>query len=92
MTGPTRFLTEYDPAEWMRNAACKGRNGDGKFFPAQGENRKWEAAKAICDRCPVQAECLDYAFRHGQHFGVWGGLSERERKKLKKRRRREQAA
>lgn len=87
MTGPTRFLTEYDPAEWMRDAACKGRNGDGKFFPTLGENHKWEAAKAICERCPVRRECLEYALRNVQHFGVWGGTTERERKHIRKRRR-----
>ena len=39
----------------------------------------------VCLTCDVQAECLDYALAHDERFGIWGGLSERERRKLKKR-------
>jgi WhiB family redox-sensing transcriptional regulator len=40
-------------------------------------------AKATCHRCPVEAQCLAYALEHDERFGIWGGMSERERRKLK---------
>ena len=42
------------------------------------------AAKKVCTGCEVRAECLEYALAHDERFGIWGGLSERERRRLKK--------
>ena len=42
-------------------------------------------AKRICTTCEVRAECLEYALEHDERFGIWGGLSERERRRLKRR-------
>ena len=42
-------------------------------------------AKRVCLTCDVRGECLEYALAHDERFGIWGGLSERERRKLKKR-------
>ncbi|MFD9666756.1 WhiB family transcriptional regulator [Rhodococcus sp. NPDC059968] len=55
------------------------------FFPPDGEStgarvRRVAAAKRICANCQVLGECRQYAARHGEFIGVWGGLSERERK------------
>ena len=72
------------PGEWTADAECKGVDPD-LFFPqGKGDNATIRAAKAICAVCPVADECLDYALRTGQKFGVWGGTSERERKAMRK--------
>ncbi len=50
------------------------------FFPEQGESNR--EAKQVCRRCAVRQECLDTAVREGHRWGVWGGMSERERRPL----------
>ena len=59
--------------------------GEVDFFPERGESVR--AAKAVCAQCPVQSECLEYAMQWNHLSGVWGGLSERERRHLRRRRR-----
>ncbi len=71
---------------WQREAACRGLGlGESQaiFFPARGESV--EDARAICDHCPVRAECLDFALEH-HCIGVWGGTTERQRRQLRRRR------
>lgn len=63
--------------DWMRDASCAGVGGDW-WFPEKGEAAK--GAKAVCRGCPVRAECLEYSLTCGQTFGVWGGVSERDRR------------
>ena len=53
------------------------------FFPEKGQPTR--VAKRICAPCPVRTECLEYALAAGERWGVWGGLSERERRRLKRR-------
>lgn len=68
---------------WMQRAACRGvANTLDLFFPSRGESLT--EAKAVCRECPVQAECLDYAMINHEAHGVWGGLSERERRRLRR--------
>jgi WhiB family redox-sensing transcriptional regulator len=70
------------PRRWQDEAACQYTDPDA-FFPEKGEANK--QAKAVCAGCPVRAECLAYALEHSAtvgRFGVWGGLSERERRRL----------
>lgn len=78
LTGP---LTEIDlmPPEWVSQGLC-GQTDPEAFFPEKGGSTR--EAKKTCARCPVAAECLDYAIEHEERFGIWGGLSERERRKL----------
>lgn len=64
---------------WMGKALCAEVDND-LFFPEKGGTTA--PAKAICARCPVSAECLDYALTHEERFGIWGGTSERERRKI----------
>jgi WhiB family redox-sensing transcriptional regulator len=52
------------------------------FFPEKGGSTR--EAKRICGECPVRAECLEYALEEDERFGIWGGMSERERRKLKR--------
>lgn len=66
--------------EWMSLGVCNQVDPE-LFYPDHGQN-PW-AAKRICATCPVQAECLDYAFRTDDRFGVFGGLTEYERRKLR---------
>jgi WhiB family redox-sensing transcriptional regulator len=71
-------------AAWQEEALCSQTDPE-SFFPDKGGSTK--AAKAVCARCPVRAECLEHALAHEERFGVWGGLSERERYRLAARRR-----
>jgi WhiB family redox-sensing transcriptional regulator len=64
---------------WTEDAICPQIDTD-LFFPEKGGSTR--EAKSICARCPVTAECLEFALRNGERFGIWGGLSERERRRL----------
>lgn len=69
--------------EWMVQALCK-RHPEVEFFPGRGESL--DGAKNICRRCPVREQCLDYALATNQEHGIWGGESERERRRLRRKR------
>ena len=64
---------------WMDDALCTQADPE-SFFPEKGGSSR--AAKATCRRCPVRAECLEYALTNVERFGICGGLSERERRLL----------
>lgn len=66
---------------WRDFAACLEIGGD-VFFPEKGEWGLVRAAKAICGQCPVTGECLSFAFRIGADFGIFGGLTAQERRRL----------
>jgi WhiB family redox-sensing transcriptional regulator len=68
--------------EWQEHALCAQTDPEA-FFPEKGGSTR--EAKRICLGCEVRSECLEYALEHDERFGIWGGLSERERRKLKKR-------
>ncbi|MCY3539032.1 MAG: WhiB family transcriptional regulator [bacterium] len=72
-----------EPVGWREFANCLGANED-LFFPDRGASTR--AAKQICAECQVRVDCLEYAVTQGEKFGIWGGLSERERRKIRKRR------
>ena len=74
-------LDEVDSA-WMDDAPCAQTDPEA-FFPEKGGSTR--EAKKVCQTCDVRSECLEYALAHDERFGIWGGLSERERRKLKKR-------
>lgn len=72
---------DADP-DWQHDAACRDMNPD-LFFPARGTAVKHvRTAKAVCAECPIRIKCLDYALYHGERCGIWGGLTERERRTL----------
>jgi WhiB family redox-sensing transcriptional regulator len=71
-----------DPPEWTLAAVCQSVDPE-IFFPEKGGSTR--EAKLVCARCPVRAECLTYALEHGERFGIYGGLSERERRALERR-------
>lgn len=70
-----------EPLPWAEEARCLNADPD-IFFPEKGGSTR--EAKRICGECPVRAECLDYALASEERFGIWGGMSERERRKLKR--------
>jgi len=74
--------TGYD-LEWQDGANCKGANAD-LFFPERGASTR--TAKGICRECSVRADCLEFAITTGEKFGIWGGMSERERRRVRKER------
>ena len=67
---------------WQEQALCAQTDPEA-FFPEKGGSTR--EAKKVCLTCEVQAECLEYALQNDERFGIWGGMSERERRKLKKR-------
>ncbi|MGV0625021.1 WhiB family transcriptional regulator [Mycolicibacter minnesotensis] len=67
--------------QWQERALCSQTDPEA-FFPEKGGSTR--EAKKICQRCAVRSECLDYALAHDERFGIWGGLSERERRRLKR--------
>jgi len=75
-----RVVTEEN---WMQFAQCRGIDPD-FFFPERGVSTK--DAKAVCAECPVKEHCLEYAIAGRERFGIWGGLSERERRRIRKQR------
>ncbi|GAB3649151.1 hypothetical protein GCM10028833_16320 [Glycomyces tarimensis] len=67
--------------EWQARALCAQTDPEA-FFPEKGGSTR--DAKRICARCEVKENCLQYALEHDERFGIWGGLSERERRKIKR--------
>ena len=65
--------------EWSEQALCAQVDPE-MFFPEKGGSTK--QAKMLCRSCPVVDECLNYALENDERFGVWGGFSERERRRL----------
>lgn len=66
---------------WMKRAACRGQD-PALFFPSIGE--RTDRAKAICAGCKVREECLEYALADPESAGVWAGISERERRRMRR--------
>ncbi len=73
--------------DWQDGANCLGVDPD-LFFPERGASTR--EAKEVCRGCVVRRQCLEFALQNGEKFGIWGGLSERERRRI--RRQRAQAA
>ena len=69
---------------WMLYGLCRDQP-PARFFPSDGVGV--EAARKLCASCPVKEPCLEYALAHRIDHGVWGGASERERRRILKRRR-----
>ena len=85
---PSNVLSLFGAAEddgpmgWQERALCAQTDPEA-FFPEKGGSTR--EAKKVCSSCEVRAECLEYALANDERFGIWGGLSERERRKLKRR-------
>jgi WhiB family redox-sensing transcriptional regulator len=78
---PGAFGMPEEPG-WQERALCAQTDPEA-FFPEKGGSTR--EAKRICTTCEVRSECLEYALEKDERFGIWGGLSERERRRLKRR-------
>lgn len=77
------------PSTWRDDAACRDEDPN-KFFPRRGDYAGPDDyvssvdAKAVCAQCDVQQECRDYALTVNENMGIWGGLTENERRRLRR--------
>ena len=77
----------HDDTKWQTMAACHGEMGS-VFYPPMRTERKAvrlareQRAKAVCAGCPVRQECLDTALTQNERYGIWGGLTDVERRRL----------
>lgn len=67
--------------DWQDAAECQNHDPD-LFFPERGS--PGDSAKRVCVTCTVRLECLEYALANGERYGIWGGLTERERTRLRR--------
>ncbi len=81
-TGATTATVLDGLQDWTALSACSAQDPDELFVTGAAQNR----AKLVCQRCPVRTECLIDALDNQIEFGVWGGMTERERRALLKRR------
>lgn len=72
---------EGNALAWQSDSLCAQTDPEA-FFPEKGGSTR--DAKKICVSCEVRVQCLEYALQNDERFGIWGGLSERERRKLRK--------
>ncbi|MCU1616680.1 MAG: Transcription factor WhiB [Frankiales bacterium] len=83
-TTPAWTDDDTSPEAWRRKALCAQTDPEA-FFPEKGGSTR--DAKRVCTGCPVRAECLRFALVNDERFGIWGGLSERERRRVRLERR-----
>jgi WhiB family redox-sensing transcriptional regulator len=86
-------LAAGESDDWRHRALCAGADDPELWYPTGGQHatgpariayyRQVQAAKAICHRCPVRVQCLDFALREGIDVGIWGGATENERRKVR---------
>lgn len=72
--------------DWQLYGSCRRRPDDLFFAPADefgaARNQRRSRAKLLCDECPVRPQCLDYALTAGEPYGIWGGLTPTERRRV----------
>jgi WhiB family transcriptional regulator, redox-sensing transcriptional regulator len=83
--------------DWQERAECRDYDNTLFFGPDRPESElekqaREERAKAVCQRCPVLEACLEFALETNQKYGIWGGLTDKERASLKRRRARARRA
>jgi len=83
LVSETIVEVDEEPKTWWDFANCLGVEPD-LFFPERGASTR--EAKEVCRGCVVLGDCLEYALDHGEKFGIWGGMSERERRRLRRQR------
>ncbi len=76
-------LLDDERTGWQAQANCMGVDPD-LFFPERGGSTR--EAKEVCRGCVVREDCLEYALANGEKFGIWGGMSERERRRVRRAR------
>ncbi|MEX1217306.1 MAG: WhiB family transcriptional regulator [Acidimicrobiales bacterium] len=79
----TEVDLDGEDKSWQDMANCLGVEPD-LFFPERGASTR--EAKEVCKGCVVRDDCLEYALANGEKFGIWGGMSERERRRIRRQR------
>lgn len=87
----TDLLRAIDVPRWNEGALCAQTDPE-LFFPEVGQTDVVREARQLCARCPLQQECREYAIHHGELHGIWGGTTDRERRRIRMERRRGAAA
>ena len=80
--GTEHHIGDDNPLAWQADALCAQTDPEA-FFPEKGGSTR--DAKMICQACEVRAQCLEYALERDERFGIWGGYSERERRKMRRK-------
>jgi len=80
--------SQPDSFDWRSQAACQGDMGSAFYPPVRSEKRsikeaREKRAKKVCASCAVRTTCLDHALDGGERYGIWGGLTDLERKHLR---------
>lgn len=80
-------MFEFVRPAWQDHAECAGVDPDLWFPDKSGDVIVTiRAAKAVCYRCPVRVDCLEFALDHGEQFGIWGGKTVKERRQIRRQR------
>ena len=81
--GDYHIIPVFERADWMDTALCRGKDTR-NWYPDKGGNNwtPYVQARDLCGRCPVNNDCLLYALRNKERFGLWGGIPERQRRPL----------
>ncbi len=90
---PSVIAAPGDPGpdrRWQEHAACRGL-GPGGFFPPEEDGEQVDEALTVCGACSVRDQCLAYALRAKETYGVWGGTTPKERRRLRRLARRKTA-
>jgi WhiB family transcriptional regulator, redox-sensing transcriptional regulator len=74
----------HNTEPWTEKAHCRDEGPNDQLWFPEAWGRGHEG-KAVCRGCPVRAKCLDYAMENGERYGIWGGLSTKEREELRRR-------
>lgn len=77
------FLSDLKERSWIQRAACRGLDTN-MFYPERGDKNMAKAARSVCEQCPVIDDCMEYGI--SEKFGLWGGTSVMERRRLRKQR------
>lgn len=73
----------FKPEPWTERAICGPQQAD-EWFPEVSARDAAKRTKEFCRNCPVKAQCLDFALRNNEQFGIWGGTSVTERRLLRR--------
>lgn len=95
MTDRQYFRSTEQVRDWRKLADAASEVGDhlpcrqapDLYFATVGEMHEIRLAKKACQPCPIRAMCLEYALKHNEHEGIWGGMTASERKKIRRHRR-----
>lgn len=91
---PSAAANGFRHPNWTEEAACRGMGPD-RFYPTDSEDdddtEVAVAAKAVCESCPVREDCLTTAIETREQYGIWGGMTSRERRRMIRRARRARA-